>query len=131
MHIMICVVCVLASALSENLLILAPWPNVSTARRSWQSRSVIREVIGANNYYYTTDIKQSPYSIIVSPNVANGSRTTAAGDGLAIATAGTTAQFVIQANDQYDNERGEVGRSPSHAYPLPHFSGCCQTPNSG
>jgi hypothetical protein len=32
----------------------------------------------------------------------------AAGDGLYLATAGTAAQFTIQANDQYDNERGEV-----------------------
>ncbi len=36
------------------------------------------------------------------------SRSTAAGDGLAMATAGTAAQFTIQANDEYDNERGEV-----------------------
>ena len=32
----------------------------------------------------------------------------AAGDGLWLATAGTAAQFTLQANDQYDNERGQV-----------------------
>ena len=43
------------------------------------------------------------------PNVANGTRSTAAGTGLSIATAGTAAQLTIQANDMYDNERGEGG----------------------
>jgi len=76
---------------------------------SWQSRSLIREVVGANSLYYTTDIRQSPFSVIVAPNVANGSRSTAAGDGLFLATAGTAAHFTLQANDQYDNERGEGG----------------------
>lgn len=52
--------------------------------------------------------RQSPFSVIVAPNVANGSRSMAAGDGLWLATAGTAAQFTLQANDQYDNERGQV-----------------------
>jgi hypothetical protein len=59
--------------------------------------------------YYETQAKKSPFSFIVVPNVANGSRSTAAGTGLALATAGTGAQFTIQANDMYDNERGDGG----------------------
>ena len=59
--------------------------------------------------YYETQAKKSPFSFIVVPNVANGSQSTAAGTGLAVATAGTGAQFTIQANDMYANERGDGG----------------------
>ena len=61
---------------------------------------MLQEVIGASSLYHTSDVKQGPYSIPVAPNVANGSGSTAAGDGLGIATAGTAAQLTIQAKDQ-------------------------------
>jgi hypothetical protein len=50
----------------------------------------------------------SPLSLFgFIPNFANGSRSTAAGTSLAIATASTGAQVTIHANDKYGNERGD------------------------
>jgi hypothetical protein len=79
------------------------------AKLSWASQSTPKEIVPSSQLYYETQAKKSPFSFIVMPNVANGTRSTAAGAGLAVATAGTAAQFTIQANDMYDNERGEGG----------------------
>jgi len=79
------------------------------AKLSWASQSTPKEIVPSSQLYYETQAKKSPFSFIVMPNVANGTRSTAAGTGLAVATAGTGAQFTIQANDMYDNERGEGG----------------------
>eukprot|EP00290_Baffinella_frigidus_P000367 CAMPEP_0180183136 /NCGR_PEP_ID=MMETSP0986-20121125/41047_1 /TAXON_ID=697907 /ORGANISM="non described non described, Strain CCMP2293" /LENGTH=821 /DNA_ID=CAMNT_0022136569 /DNA_START=159 /DNA_END=2622 /DNA_ORIENTATION=+ len=79
------------------------------AKLSWASQSTPKEIVPSSQLYYETQAKKSPFSFIVMPNVANGTRSTAAGTGLSIATAGTAAQLTIQANDMYDNERGEGG----------------------
>ena len=79
------------------------------AKLSWASQSTPKEIVPSSQLYYETQAKKSPFSFIVMPNVANGTRSTAAGAGLEVATAGTAAQFTIQANDMYDNERGEGG----------------------
>ena len=78
-------------------------------RLSWASQSNPKEIVPASQLYYETHVKQSPFSFIVSPNAAVGANSWAAGEGLALATAGTSAQLTIQANDMYDNERGEGG----------------------
>lgn len=78
-------------------------------RMSWSSQSTPKEIVPASQLYYETHIKQSPFSFIVSPSVAVGSHCWAVGEGLALATAGTSAQLTLQANDVYDNERGEGG----------------------
>jgi len=79
------------------------------AKLSWASQSTPKEIVPSSQLYYETQAKKSPFSFIVVPNVANGSQSTAAGTGLAVATAGTGAQFTIQANDMYANERGDGG----------------------
>mmetsp|Transcript_34887 Transcript_34887/g.82189 ORF Transcript_34887/g.82189 Transcript_34887/m.82189 type:complete len:5981 (-) Transcript_34887:63-18005(-) len=79
------------------------------AKLSWASQSTPKEIVPSSQLYYETQAKKSPFSFIVMPNVADGTRSTAAGTGLEVATAGTAAQFTIQANDMYDNERGEGG----------------------
>jgi len=76
---------------------------------SWASQSTPKEIIPASQLYYETHVKQSPFSFLVSPNIAVGAHSWATGEGLALATAGTSAQLTLQANDVYDNERGEGG----------------------
>lgn len=76
---------------------------------SWATQSTPKEIIPASQFYYETHVKQSPFSFLVSPNIAVGAKCWATGEGLALATAGTSAQLTLQANDMYDNERGEGG----------------------
>ena len=78
-------------------------------RMSWATQSTPKEIVPANQLYYETHVKQSPFSFIVNPNIAVGQNCWAAGEGLVLATAGTSAQLTLQANDVYDNERGEGG----------------------
>jgi len=76
---------------------------------SWASASTPKEIIPASQLYYQTHINQSPFILSVAPYGACASTSASAGGGLAVATAGTAAQFTIQANDQYDNELGVGG----------------------
>jgi len=76
---------------------------------SWASASTPKEIIPASQLYYQTHINQSPFILSVAPYGACASTSASAGGGLAVATAGTAAQFTVQANDQYDNELGVGG----------------------
>jgi len=49
------------------------------ARLSWASQSTPKEIVPSSQLFYETQAKKSPFSFIVMPNVANGTRSTAAG----------------------------------------------------
>jgi hypothetical protein len=52
------------------------------ARLSWASQSTPKEIVPSSQLFYETQAKKSPFSFIVMPNVANGTRSTAAGTGM-------------------------------------------------
>ena len=66
------------------------------ARLFWQSQSLPKELLPSSQLYYETHTQKSPFGLIVSPNVANGSRSVATGAGLSVATAGVAASVTIQ-----------------------------------
>ena len=73
---------------------------------SWSSASVPKEVVPAGQLFFETQIKSSPFKIVVQPSQACGTTSTAAGSGLSAATVGTATTLTIQANDEFANARG-------------------------
>eukprot|EP00953_Heterococcus_sp_UTEX-ZZ885_P018963 10595-Heterococcus_DN1.PRE.1 len=69
----------------------------------WSSYSTPPQVIPASALYYALPISGSPWPIDVAPGGATYPWTDATGSGLANATAGQPAEFVIQARDSLGN----------------------------
>jgi PA14 domain/Filamin/ABP280 repeat len=69
----------------------------------WSSYSTPPQVIPASALYYALPISGSPWPIDVAPGGATYPWTDATGSGLANATAGQPAEFVIQARDSFGN----------------------------
>eukprot|EP00961_Rhodomonas_salina_P119219 1604441-Rhodomonas_salina.3 len=65
-------------------------------RLFWQSPSLPKELIPSSQLFYETHTQKSPFGLIVTPNVANGSQSVAFGSGLSVATAGVAASVTIQ-----------------------------------
>jgi len=79
------------------------------ARLFWESNSSPRALVPSSSFFFETHAAKSPFGLLISPSFANGAASTATGDGLSVATAGTAAVATIQVKDQYHNERGVGG----------------------
>ncbi|KAF4031960.1 Fibronectin type III domain [Phytophthora infestans] len=78
---------------------------VASFKLSWSSSFLPIAPIPTSALFHGEHIAGSPYPITVTPGATDFPYTTAFGSGLTMATAGVTAQFIIQAKDQNDNNK--------------------------
>jgi len=78
----------------------------------WESSTITtKEIIPSQNFYYTRHISKSPTSISVAPGgIATTSN--ASGDGLVSCTALEECSFIIQTQDENQNNRYTDGSDP-------------------